>query len=219
MPRITRDVGVAAPPFARLQGPHRVPPLGDGSGGMNLDFGPAGARCSTTVTQPQLSIEATPNNSLVNLSRPRDWPTPPAAQRIHIKFKTTSPTENPPNRHNGHPPAPPVGHPADPAREPREPARELFPQVLPVPRAVMAAAVVRGGRRVAPAQDPLRLPQDRRLRAGQDGGGARRRRPARPHHVAVRHADAQAPGHCREADAAEPYVSFSLSPPSPQSLD
>ncbi len=107
------------------------------------------------------------------------------------------------NRHHGRPAAPCVRHPADPARQPREPARELLPQVLPVPRPLVAAAVLRRRRCVAPAQDPLRLPQDRRLCARQDGGGADRRHPARPHHLAVRHAHPPPPRHCGEADAPE----------------
>ena len=110
-------------------------------------------------------------------------------------------------RSNGHPAAHERGPAADPARQPGEPARELLPQVLLVPRAVVAAPELRGRGREPPAARRLRLPQDRRLRARQDGGGARRRGAARAHHESERHAHPSPAGYRGEADAPEPYVS------------
>lgn len=114
------------------------------------------------------------------------------------------PGSQPQPSNNGHPPPRAERHPANPARQPREPARELLYEVLPVPRPVVAPAVLRRRRRLAPPEDALRLPQDRRLRPGQDGGGARRRRPARSHHLAQRHADAPEVRYRGEAHAPEP---------------
>ena len=123
---------------------------------------------------------------------------------------------------HGYPTAPAVGPPADPARQPREPARKLLPEVLHVPRHDVAAPELRGRRRQPAQEDTLRLPQDRGLRAGQDGGGARRRRPARPHHQPERDAHPPPPRHRREADAPEPYVAapcaFTPPPSSPSSV-
>lgn len=105
----------------------------------------------------------------------------------------TNRTRTPQNttaRNHGHPP-PHHGRPAlDPARQPGELTGKLLPQVLPLPRSLLAAAQLRRRRRLAPAQGALRLPQDRGLRAGQDGGRAHGRRAARAHYELERHEDA-----------------------------
>lgn len=159
-------------------------------------------------------------------TKPPTPPPPPSLANTHHPTTPHPTPPRPPHRtagaeahkttaQHGHPRPPLVGPPADPACQHREPPRELLPKVLPLPRALVAPALVRRRRRLAPQALRLRLPQDRGVCARQDGGGARGRCAARAHHQLERHEDAPEAGHCGEADEAESYVNCPILPSSP----
>ncbi|KFY62085.1 hypothetical protein V496_04739, partial [Pseudogymnoascus sp. VKM F-4515 (FW-2607)] len=141
--------------------------------------------------------------ALTNLTSPHLLAANPPRNLSH---HTTSPPKKagsaPKTSNHGHPPPPPLRHPPRATRQHHQPPRKLLYEILPLPRALLAPALLRRRRRRAPAEVALRPAPHRGLCAREDGGGARGWRAAWAYYEFERYEDASEVGDCGEVDEA-----------------
>ena len=107
---------------------------------------------------------------------------------------------------HGHPSTQTLGYPSRAVDQYHQLARELFPEILPVSCAILAAIILRRCRYLQTKEDTIRPAEDCRIRACKDGGRALRWHPSWSYYQPECNEDSSEVRSGREAHEAESYV-------------